>query len=108
MLDGGRDDMDPGAHRPKCLCHTEDSVVVRLRATAGENDLLRARINQCSDLFASGLDRGASALAESVNRGGVAELGREKRKHGVEDGGLDGRGGVVIEVNALHKSQELG
>jgi hypothetical protein len=23
-------------------------------------------------------------------------------KHGVEDFGLDGRGGVVIEINALH------
>ena len=37
-----------------------------------------------------------------VDGGGVGEVGGEIGKHGVENLGLDGRRGVVIEVDAAH------
>ena len=37
-----------------------------------------------------------------VPLGGVGEIGGEIGEHGVEDGGVDGRGCVVIEVDAVH------
>jgi len=81
---------------------TEDGVIVRFGAAAREDDFLGASANQKSDLFAGGFYSGAGALAGSVDGGGIAELGGEVGKHGVEDGGFDGRGGVVIEVDAWH------
>ncbi len=53
-------------------------------------------------MFAGGFDGGAGALARSMDRGRVGEFGREIGKHRVENGGFDGRGGVEIEVDAVH------
>ena len=77
-------------------------MIVGFGAAAGEEDLLWAGAEERGDLFASRFDRGASLLAERVNGRSVAELRREIGQHGVEDFGLDGRGGVVIEVDAVH------
>jgi hypothetical protein len=41
-------------------------------------------------------------LTKGVDGGSVAEFATEKGKHGVEDGGVDGGGGVVIQVDAIH------
>jgi len=39
-----------------------------------------------------------------VDGGGIAEFGREVGQHGVEHLRLNGGGGVVIEIDALHGS----
>ena len=80
----------------------ENGVVVGFGAAAGEDDFLRAGADQGGDLFAGGFDGGAGLLAEGVDGGGVAVIAREIGKHGVENFGVDGRGGVVIEVDAVH------
>ncbi len=77
-------------------------MVVGFGAAAGEDNLLGARTDQHGHLIAGGFDGGAGALAGRVDRGSVAEFGGEIREHGVEDGRLNGRGGVVIEVDAVH------
>ena len=46
----------------------------------------------------------ASALAGGVDGGGVAEVRGEIREHGVEDGGIDGSGGVVIEIDTHERA----
>ena len=77
-------------------------MIVGFGAATGENNFLWAGVEECGNLFASGFDGGAGALAEGVNGRGVAEVGGEVGKHGVEDRGIDGGGGVVIEVDAVH------
>ena len=89
------------------MYHAKDGVVVRFRATTGEDDLLGARVDQRGNLFTRRLDGGASALPESVNRGSIAEFGGEEGKHGVEHGGLDRCGGVVIQVVAVHGATRI-
>ena len=84
------------------LGDTEDGVVVGFGAATGEDDFLRAGADQGGDLFAGGFDGGAGLLAKGVDGGGVAVLAGEIGKHGVEDFGIDGGGGVVIEVDAVH------
>ena len=78
-------------------------MVVGLSAAAGKEDLLRTRAEERSNVLAGGFDSGAGLLAKSMDRGSVAEFHREIRKHGVEHSRLDGRRGVVIEVDAVHE-----
>src|SRR5215510_11281519 len=75
-------------------------MVIRLGASAGEDNFLRTRANQRRDLFAGGFNSGASALAGGVDGGGVAEIGGEIGKHRVEHRRFDGCGGVVVEVDS--------
>src|SRR5258708_197835 len=84
------------------LCHTKDSVVVRFRAATGKNDLLRTCADQRGDLLARCFDRSACLLPKSVNRGGVAILPRQIRKHRVKHFRLDSGSGVVIQIDAIH------
>ena len=102
MFNGGGDDVSAGAHRQQCLCHAKDGVVVGFGPAACKDNFLGAGVEERGHLFAGGFDGGAGALAKGVNRGGIAKVGGEIGEHGVEDGGLDGGGGVVIEVNASH------
>jgi hypothetical protein len=88
----------------RCLDDAEDGVIVGFRAAAGEDDFLGARSDQCSDGLASGFHRCAGPLSEGMDGSGIAELGRQIGQHGVEDFRLDGGGGVVVEVDALHES----
>ena len=83
---------------------SEDGVIVGFCAAAGEDNFLRARAEKGGDLFASGFDGGAGALADGVDGGGVAKLRGEIGKHRVEHGRFDGGGGVVIEIDAVHGS----
>ena len=94
LADGGRSGGD----------HTKDGVIVRFGASAGEYNFLRARVQQSGDLFAGSFDGGAGALAEGVDGGSVAKIGREIGKHGVEDGRVDGSGGVMVKVDTMHKN----
>src|SRR5215469_379654 len=103
MFDKRSDDMWSGTWRGSGRRNdAEDSVIVGLRAATGEENLLGACRNQCSDMFARGFHSRASFLAVSVDRGGIAELPGEVGKHRVEHLRLDGSGGVIIEVNAVH------
>src|SRR5260370_19009822 len=77
-------------------------MIVGFGAATGENYFRGGGVEECGNLFASGFDGGAGGLAEGVNGRGVAEVGGEVGKHGVEDRGIDGGGGVVIEVDAVH------
>ena len=85
----------------------EDRVVVGLGAAAGKDNFLRAGVEERGHLIARGFDRGPGALAEGVDRGGVAKIGGEIGKHGLEDGGLDRGGGVVIEIDAVHGAARI-
>src|SRR6202042_868502 len=67
-----------------------------------KDDVLRAGADQCGHPFPGGFHGGTGLLAEGVNGRRVAVLAREIGKHGVEDFRIDGSGGVVIEVNAIH------
>ena len=84
----------------------ENREIVGFGAAAGENDLGRLRAEQCGDRFARAVHGGARALPGGVNRAGVAEILGEIRQHGVEDGVVHGRRGVVIEIGA-HGSGHL-
>ena len=79
-------------------------MIVGFGAAAGEDDFLGAGADQGRDLFAGGFHGGAGALAGRVDGGGVGKLAGEIGQHGVEDFRLDGRGGVEIEVDAVHKA----
>ena len=113
MFDGGDDDVRSGyllvrrVHSQDWLCHqriedAEDGVVVGFGAAAGEDDFLGMCADESGDLFTGGFNGGASALAGSVDRGGVAKVGGEIGEHGVENLRVDGGRGVVIEVDAVH------
>src|SRR5581483_4285611 len=80
----------------------EDGVIVRFGAAAGEDDFLGTRVEKSGDLFASGFHGGPGALADGVDRRGVAEFRRKIGQHRVEDLGIDGGGGVMVEVDAVH------
>src|SRR6266436_1243331 len=82
--------------------HAKDRVVVSFRAAAGEDDFLRTRANQRRDLFACSFNPGARLLPKRVNRGGIAELPRQVGQHSVEHRRLDSRGGIVIQIDAIH------
>ncbi len=86
------------------LNDSENGVVVRLCAAAGENDFLGAGADEGGNLLTGGLHGGAGALAGSVDGGSVGKFAGEIGKHGVEHSGLDGRGGVEIEIDAVHKA----
>jgi hypothetical protein len=77
-------------------------VIIRFRAAAGENDFLRARADQGRNLLPRRFDRGASPLPESVNRGSVSEFSGKKWEHRVEHVRLNRRGGIVIQIDAIH------
>jgi hypothetical protein len=94
-------------HSQDWLCHkrvddAEDGVVVGFGAAAGEDNFLGTSADERGDLFAGRFDGGAGALAGSVDGGGVGEVAGEIGKHGVEDLRVDGRRGVVIEIDAVH------
>ncbi len=108
MLDGRGDDVlggFAGTHSQEWLCHnSEDGVVIGFGAAAGEDDFLGAGADERSDLFAGGFDGGAGALAGRVDGSSVGKFAGEIGKHGIEHGRLDGRGGVEIEIDAVHKA----
>src|SRR5262249_19750048 len=83
---------------------TEDGVIIGFGAAAGEDDFLGSGAEKGSDLITGGFDGGAGTLADRMDAGSVAEFGGEVRKHRIEDLRLDGRCGVVIEIDAIHEA----
>src|SRR5579859_118778 len=84
--------------------HAEDGVVVGFGAATSEDNFLGTSVEERGDLLPSRFNGGAGALSERVDGRGVAEFGGEKGEHGVEDGRVDGGGGVVIEIDPVHKA----
>lgn len=89
-------------HSQEWLCYAEDGVIVGFGAAAREDDFLGLGSDEGGNLFAGGFDGGAGALAGRVDRRGVGKVGGEIGKHRVEDLRVDGGGGVVIEIDAVH------
>src|SRR5271165_1865878 len=102
VFDGGCDEVFQSAGAG--IHHSKNSVIVRLRAPAGEDDLLRARVQETGDLFTGSLDARTGALPKGMDGRGVAKSAGEKGKHGIEDGRVDGSCGVMVEVDAVHGS----
>jgi hypothetical protein len=76
--------------------------IVALGAPAGEHDLGRIGADQRRRRAAGVVDHRLGALAEVVNARRVAEILPQGCRHRVGDRGVDGSGGVVVEVYALH------
>ena len=105
MLDGRGDDV--ARLRAGALStHAKNGGVIGLGAAAGEDDFARTRADQCGDRFARTLDGSARALAEGMDRVGIAEFAAEKYGSiAARTAGSHGRGGVMVEVSAMHDCQ---
>ena len=89
--------------RPQRTPHdAEDRGVVGLAAAAGKYDFGGTGADQSGDGFACLFDGLPGPLTEVVRRAGVAKFGPEIRQHSLEHGGVHGRGGVMIQVDAPH------
>ena len=77
-------------------------MIVGLGAAAGEDDFLGPRSDEGGDLLAGGFHRAAGTLTGSVDGSSVAKFLGEIGQDGVEHFRLDRRGGVEIEINAVH------
>ncbi len=81
----------------------QDGGVVRLGAAGGEDDLrVVGRAEQRLHLATRVLHRLAHLRAEAVDGRRIAEVFREKRQHGLDHGGIDPCGGVVVQVDVAH------
>lgn len=49
------------------------------------------------------LDGVVSRLPNYVRAGGIAEFGAKIRQHGIHDGRINGRRGIVIEIDRVHE-----
>lgn len=80
--------------------HALDGGVEGLGRAAGEGNLLRHRTDQLRDGLTRhlhGLRRRPAILVGAAGR--IAEVRREKGEHRLQDPGIEGRGGVVVEVD---------
>ncbi len=81
-------------------------MIVGFGAAASEDDFLGPRADEGSDLLAGGFHSAAGTLTGSVDGSSVAKLLGEIGQHGVEHFRLDRRGGVEIEIDAVHKATQ--
>ena len=63
----------------------------RFGAAGGEDDLARLRPDQVGNLNAGPLDRVVGRFAIDVAARGIAEVLAQKRRHGLDDGGIERR-----------------
>ncbi len=96
VLDGGGDEVLAGSEA------AEEGVVVRLGAAGGEGDVGGADVEERGEVLAGVVDGGAGGATVFVHGAGVAEALGPERVHRVDDLAQDGRGGVVVEVDAAH------
>src|SRR5258708_29263200 len=83
----------------------DQGQVVRLGSPAGEEDFLGMGIEQGGHAIPGVLERFAGAAAGLMGAGGIAvDLGR-KWAHRLPYRWKQRRGGVVVEVNAVHRKQ---
>src|SRR5207248_86966 len=85
---------------PVHLGHAFDGEIVTLSSAGGEDYLFGGSANQLSNLFARSLDGGLGFPAKLVvAAGGVAELLREVRQHGLNHSRICRGGGVVVQID---------
>ena len=100
VLDGADDDVL--ARGGSGASHAEHGEVVGFGAAAGEDDLRRRRVDERGHLAARGFQPLLRRLSEMVDAGRVT-IHLSEAGHGrLENLRIDGRGGVVIEVEMLH------
>jgi hypothetical protein len=78
---------------------TPDGEGVGLRPAAGEHDLSRLGAEQLRDLGPRAFDRRARSFGVAVAAGWVPELDGEVGQSRLQRRGVDGRGGVVVQVD---------
>ena len=77
-------------------------MIARFGAAGREDNLVRLRFQEGGDLNAGTFDGVVGRFSVAVRAGWVAEVLAQIREHGVENGGVDRRGGVVVEINRVH------
>ena len=92
---------DVATHGGFAARDAENCEIVRLGAAAGESDFGGLRSDKRGDGNSCAFHGGASSLPEGMNRAGVAIFGGKIREHHGQDFGVHGRGGVVIEIDAM-------
>ena len=104
VFDRRRDDV---ARRGVAGGQPEDCQVIGLGRRGGEDDLARAGAEQPCDRVATSLDGVAGGTAQDVAAGRVAELLAQQGQHRRQDGLVQGRRGVVVEIDdvaGVHRS----
>lgn len=89
---------------PRGQCRAHDGQIVRLGAAAGKNDLKGGHAERLGHLVARPFHRRPGTQAHLVNGTGVAEFRAQKRLNGLYHLRPGARGGVVVEINAMHRS----
>src|SRR5947207_1222247 len=97
MLDGTGNDVTG-----RIAGQAKEGEVVRLGGAAGEDDLIGLSAEQGGGSLAGVLQGLASAAADTMSAGGIAEGVGEIGAHRLPDGGQRRRGGVVVEINGVH------
>jgi len=75
--------------------------VIRFRSAAGEHDFGRFAAEEGGDLFARPFDRIAHLRRKLITTWWVSEIFLQKRPHRLQDGRIDRRRRVVIEISDL-------
>ena len=100
MLDSRRNDMT--AARTACAQITEDGQVVRFRAAARKDDVLRIHIQNGRHLTPCRLHGCPCGLPEAVQTGRIAEFTCQIRHHRRQDAFIKRRCCRIVQVYALH------
>ncbi len=100
MFNRRRDDMFAVCLRR--FANASNCKAIRLSPARRENDFVRARSDQSGDLPSRLIDGSARLLPEHVHARGVPKFVRQVRQHRLDDSGIDGRSGAMIEINSSH------
>src|SRR5258708_40021375 len=76
-----------------------DGRVARLGAATRKDDFTGFCTEKIGDLFTCGVDSDLGGPTILMRAGWIAEMLAEIREHGIDDGGIQRGGGVVIEVD---------
>src|SRR5262245_45363562 len=82
--------------------HALEGEVVGLAAAAGEDDLVASTAEQRRHLAARRLEGDLCRGCRPMPARRIAVVILEKRPHRGGDRGIDGRAGIVVEIDALH------
>jgi hypothetical protein len=87
---------------PRVADDAENGGIIGFRAAAGEHNFGGTSAEERGYGFASLLDGVAGSLAKLVHGTWIAEFSPEVREHGLEHLRMHRRGGVMVEIDALH------
>src|SRR5205814_564574 len=99
----GRGDQMPATVRIS-VGNASQGKVVTLGAAGGKDHVPCLDAVESRDLVAGLVDRLPGALAETIDAGGIAELLGQVRHHGLENLGVERRGGRMVQVHHRHHS----